>query len=39
MGSKRFYEYAQNLLGSVKKKVGNNRTYGAKGGVTIIIQK
>ena len=31
MGSKRFYEYAQNLLGGVKKEVGNNTTQGQKG--------
>ena len=26
MGSKRFYEHAQNLLGGVEKEMGNNRT-------------
>ena len=31
MGSKRFYEHAQNLLGDVKKEVGNNRTKEEKG--------
>ena len=31
MGAKRFYVHAQNLLGGVKKEVGNYRTYGAKG--------
>ena len=31
MGSKRFYEHAQNLLGGVKKEESNNRTYGATG--------
>ena len=25
-GSKRFYEHAQNMLGGVKKEVGNYRT-------------
>ena len=31
MGSKRFYEHAQNLLGGVKKEAGKIRTQGAKG--------
>ena len=31
MGSKRFYEHAQYLLGGMKKEVDNNRTQGAKG--------
>ena len=31
MGSNRFYEHAQNLLGGVKKEVGHKRTEGAKG--------
>ena len=30
MGSNRFYEHAQNLLGGVKKEVGNKRSWGAK---------
>ena len=35
MGSKRFYEHAQKLLGGVKKEVGNYRTWG-EGDVIII---
>ena len=31
MDSKRFCEHAQNMLGDVKKEVGNNRMYAAKG--------
>ena len=31
MGSKRFYEHAQNPLGGMKKEVDNYRTQGKKG--------
>ena len=31
MGSNRFYEHAQNLLGGAEKEVGNERTLGQKG--------
>ena len=41
MGSKRLYEHAQNLLGDVKKEVGNDRTkgllYGKRYYVIIIV--
>ena len=36
MGSKRFYEHAQNLLGGVKKEMGNNRTYEANGMLLLL---
>ena len=37
MGSNRFYEHAQNLLGGVKREVGNKRTVDKKD-FTIIMQ-
>ena len=38
IGSNRFFEHAQNLIGCVKKEVGNKKNLGGKREVTIIIQ-